>query len=115
MSLATVVVSALLAALLAYSAIRKLSHDPDVVSSYARAGVPEDQLDRLALVLLAGTAGLLAGMAWAPAGVVASGALVVYFLVAIAFHVRARDTAHAGTPVVLAVLSAATLALQLAV
>jgi hypothetical protein len=107
------ILSVLLAALLAYSAVRKLSHDPDVVRSYTRAGVPEERLDQLALVLFAGAAGLLAGLAWPPVGVAASAALAAYFLVAVAFHVRARDTAHAATPLVLMLLAAAVLALRL--
>jgi hypothetical protein len=111
---ATVVISVVLAALLAFSAARKLSHDEEVVRAYARAGVPEDRLDHLALVLLAGAAGLLAGLAWPPLGVAAAAALVVYFLVAIAFHVRAHDVAHVATPVVVWLLAAAALALRLA-
>jgi uncharacterized membrane protein YphA (DoxX/SURF4 family) len=86
MFLASTVVSALLAALLAFSAIRKLSHDPPVVQSYATAGVPESWLNTLAWVLLAGAAALMIGLAWGPLGVVAAGALLIYFGVAISFH-----------------------------
>lgn len=111
---ATLAVSVLLASLIAYSAIRKLSHRPAVVETYVRAGVPEDWLDRLAIVLLAGAAGLLAGLAWAPVGMAAAAALTVYFLVAIAFHVRAGDAEHLPTPLVIAVLAAAALSLRLA-
>ena len=111
---ATLTVSVLLASLIAFSAIRKLSHRPAVVETYVRAGVPEGWLDRLAIVLLAGAAGLLAGLAWAPIGIAAAAALTVYFLVAIAFHVRAGDAEHLPTPLVIALLAAAALALQLA-
>jgi hypothetical protein len=107
-------VSILLAALLAFSAIRKLSHRPEVVQAYLRAGVPEDKLDYLAVTLLAGAAGLLAGLLWAPLGVAAALALVVYFLVAMAFHIRAGDAEHLPTPLVMALLAAAALALRLA-
>ena len=114
MFVATVVVSVLLAGLLAYSAVRKLSHDQDVVEGYARAGVPEDKLNLLATVLLAGAGGLIAGLFWAPIGVAAAGALVLYFAVAIGFHIRAGDTAHLPTPLVLEVLAVAALVLRLA-
>ncbi|HEU0025090.1 MAG TPA: DoxX family protein, partial [Thermoleophilaceae bacterium] len=78
---AAAVVSALLAALLAYSAIRKLSHRPAVVRTYTRVGVPEDRLDHLAVILLAGAAGLLVGLLWTPIGLAASAGVVCYFLV----------------------------------
>lgn len=114
MSAATIVISVALAAALTLSAVRKLSHAPEVVDSYARAGVPEDRLNLLALILVAGAAGLLAGLAWAPLGVAAASCLVVYFVVAVAFHIRAGDTRNMATPLVIALLAALTLALRLA-
>jgi hypothetical protein len=114
MFVATVVVSALLAALLAYSAARKLTHAEDVVEGYALAGVPEAHLNLLATVLFAGAAGLLLGLAWAPIGVAAAASLVVYFAVAIGFHIRAGDTAHLPTPLAMEALSTAALLLRLA-
>jgi hypothetical protein len=114
MSVATAAVSALLAALLAFSAIRKLSHRPEVVEAYRRAGVPEDKLDYLAITLLAGAAGLVAGLLWAPLGLAAALALVVYFLVAMSFHLRAGDAEHLPTPLVMELLAAAVLVLRLA-
>jgi DoxX-like family len=113
MGVAAATVSAALAALLAFSAVRKLSHRPEVVAAYARAGVPEHWLDPLAVVLLAGAAGVVAGVAWAPLGVAAAAALVAYFAVAIGFHVRAGDAEHAVTPLVIALLAAAALILRL--
>jgi hypothetical protein len=111
---AAAVVSILLAALVTFAAIRKLSHRDDVVRAYAAAGVPEEQLDRLAVILVAGAAGLIAGLFWAPIGVAAAFGLVCYFLVAIGFHVWAGDTAHLPTPVAMELLAAATLTLRLA-
>jgi len=110
----TAVVSIVLASLLAYAAIRKLSHRPAVVESYLRAGVPEEWLDRLAIILLAGAAGLLAGLLWAPIGVAAAAALIAYFTVAITFHVRAGDAEHLPTPLTIALLATVALGLQLA-
>jgi hypothetical protein len=114
MVLAATVLSVLLAAALAYSALRKLSHDEQVVQGYLRAGVPEDKLDHLAIVLLAGAAGLLLGLAWTPIGAAAALALTGYFLVAVAFHIRAGDAEHLPTPLVLALAAAAVLVLRLA-
>jgi len=111
---ATVAVSVLLAAALAYSAVRKLGHRPEVVRTYVRVGVPEDKLNHLAVVLLAGAAGLLAGLLWAPLGIAAAIGVTCYFILAIGFHIRARDLSNLPTPLILAVLAAVTLVLRLA-
>jgi hypothetical protein len=112
---ATVIVSALLAALMAYAAVRKLSHQPEVVASYARVGVPEERLDLLAATLFAGAAGLLVGLLWAPLGIAAAVAIVVYFLVAIAAHIRHSDLENVPTPIVMELLAVAATALRIAV
>lgn len=111
---ATAAVSILLAALLVFAAVRKLSHREPVVRGYLRVGVPEDKLNALAALLLAGAAGLLAGLWWPPIGIAAAAGVVCYFLVAAGFHVRAGDTRNLPTPVTLAVLAAAALALRIA-
>ena len=110
---ATATLSALLAAALAFSAIRKLSHEASVVQAYARAGVPEDKLDYLAAILLAATAALILGLYWAPIGIAAAIGLIIYFLVAVAFHVRANDARNLPTPLALALLAAAVLVMRL--
>lgn len=111
---ATAVVSVLLAAVLVFSATQKLSHDEAVVRSYAEVGVPASRLNALAVLLLAGAAGLLGGLVWTPLGVAAASALVVYFLLAVAAHVRVGDQARLAVPLALLVLAAAALALRLA-
>jgi DoxX-like family len=111
---ATVAVSALLALLMSYAAVRKLSHRPEVVATYARVGVPEERLDLLAATLLAGAAGLLVGLAWAPLGVAAGAAVVAYFLVAIGAHIRSRDLENLPTPVVMELLAVGATALRAA-
>lgn len=113
MFLATVVVTAILAALMTYAAVRKLSHRPQVVASYARVGVPEDRLNLLALILLAGAAGLLLGLAWAPIGIAAAVAVVGYFAAAIAAHIRGRDLANIPTPVTMELLALAAAILRI--
>jgi hypothetical protein len=114
MFIAAATVSVLLAALLVYSAVRKLSHSDEVVRSYARAGVPERSLNTLAAILIAGAVGLVVGLWWKPLGIAAAACLVVYFATACGFHVRAHDTRHLSTPVTMAVLALASLVLQLA-
>jgi hypothetical protein len=112
-SVAVIAISVLLAVLLAFAAIRKLSHRPQVVASYARAGVPERWLNPLAAVLLAAAAGLVVGLAWPPLSVVTAAMVVVYFIVAITFHVRAKDHSQLATPIVIEALALATLILAL--
>ena len=113
LSLATIIVSSLLAALLAFTAARKLSHRHEVVETYARVGVPEARLNALAVVLIAGAGGLVAGLFWAPIGVAAATGLAIYFVLAIIAHIRAGDTEHSPTPIVMELLSVAALALLL--
>jgi hypothetical protein len=76
--------------------------------------VPGDELDYLAITLLAGAAGLLLALVWAPIGVAAAIALVFYFLVAIAFHIRADDAEHLATPLAIALIAAAAPILRVA-
>src|SRR5690606_2693863 len=105
--------SLLLAALLCHAALRKLSHRPDVVASYARVGVPKTRLAPLAGILLAGAAGLVTGLWWPPIGIAAAIGLTLYFLLAIAAHIRSGDIANLATPVVMALLAAAVLVIRL--
>jgi hypothetical protein len=109
---AYVFVNVILAGLLLASAAMKLSHRSDVVERYARVGVPEPRLNALAGVLILGALGLLSGYAWRSVAVMASGALVVYFVVAITAHVRAKDTANITTPIVMELLSMTALILN---
>jgi DoxX-like family len=113
MFVATVIVSSLLAALLTFSAIRKLTHEPAVVQTYTRVGVPEDRLNLLAVILLAGAAGLVAGLFWVPIGVAAAIGLVVYFVLAVSAHIRASDAKNLPVPVVIELMAIAALFLQL--
>lgn len=114
MSIASAVVSLLVAAAVTFAAVRKLSHRPEVIESYARVGVPPEKLDYLALILLAGAAGLVAGLLWPPIGVAAAAGLVVYFALAIGAHIRADDLRNLPTPAAIELLAIASLILGLA-
>jgi hypothetical protein len=109
----TIAVSLVLTALLLATAIRKLTHAPGVVATYRRVGVPEDRLNLLALILIAGAVGLVVGLWWQPLGVAAAAGLVAYFVLAVVAHVRHHDLKPLPTPLVFLVLSAAALALHL--
>jgi DoxX-like family len=112
MSVITAVVTVLLAAILAFAAVRKLTHRPDVVAGYAKVGVPEERLNQLAFILLLGAAGLLLGLVWTPIGIAAAIGVVVYFLLAIAAHVRHGDTHNLPTPVAVEAIAVAAVVLQ---
>jgi hypothetical protein len=114
MFIAAVTASVVLAALLVYSAVRKLNHSDEVVRSYSRAGVPERSLNTLAVILMAGAGGLIVGLWWRPLGIAAAACLAVYFAIACGFHIRARDTRNLSTPVTMAVLALTSLVLRIA-
>jgi hypothetical protein len=114
MFVATVIVSSLLAALMAFAAVRKLSHRPEVVETYVRVGVPEERLDYLAAILLAGAAGLIVGLLWAPIGVAAAIGVVTYFALAVTTHIRADDAENLPTPVAMELMAIAALVLRVA-
>jgi hypothetical protein len=88
--IASVIVSALLALATAFSGYGKLARNPQVVEQLVnKLGVPERLLPVLAALLLAGAAGTVAGIWWAPIGIAATGCFVLYFLGAVITHVRA--------------------------
>jgi hypothetical protein len=110
--LVSTIVNVLLAAILAFAAVRKLTHRDDVIASYARVGVPEERLNHLAFILLLGAAGLLLGLTWTPIGIAAAIGVVVYFLLAIAAHVRHQDTDNLTTPIAVEAIAVAAVLLQ---
>ena len=110
---ATVIVSVLLGLASIGSAVGKLTEQPRVVEMLTSIGVPADWLPRLALLELAGGAGLVIGLAVAPIGIAAATGLICYFVGAVITHVRAHDKAI-GPPAMLAGLSLAALILRIA-
>jgi hypothetical protein len=114
MFIATVAVSVILAGLLVLSAFIKFTRREPYVQDYLRVGVPEHRLNLLASILLAGAAGLIAGLWWAPLGVAAAACLVCYFLAAIAAHLRANDARNLTNPAAYLALALAALILRLA-
>ena len=114
MFVATVIVSMLLAALLGFSAFNKLTRRQPFVDGYLRVGVPEDRLPLLAVILLAGAAGLLVGLVWPPAGIAAAIGLVCYFGLAILAHLRANDVKNLPAPVTLMIIAIVALVLRVA-
>ena len=111
MFIALVIIANVLALMLIMSAQAKLSYNEQVVTTITGLGVPRTWFPWLATVDLAGAFGLVAGLVFAPLGVLACGCVLVYFICAIATHLRAGDKAIL-LPAILAVLAAAALVLR---
>jgi hypothetical protein len=111
MFIATVVVSALLAALLLVSARGKLARDQRQLKTMALVGFPENRLWLLASAEAAGAVGLVVGLFWWPLGIAAAVGVIAYFIGAAAAHLRVRDW-RVTAPVVLLVAAAAALVLR---
>ncbi|WP_328528057.1 DoxX family protein [Nocardioides sp. NBC_00368] len=110
MFIATLVLSILFALLLLFSAYGKLTHNPAQAETLEKVGVTRI-VPILALLEIAGAAGLIIGLFWWPLGVAAAIGTTLYFLGAVIAHVRVRDTAIAPAAV-FAVVSVAIIALR---
>jgi len=110
MFIAYIIVSIVLALMLVASAWAKLTRDDRVVTGMTGLGVPLRWFPPLAACEVAGAAGLLLGIAFAPLGIAAAIGVILYFVGALYFHLRARDKAVVPP---LLLLSLAVLALIL--
>jgi hypothetical protein len=112
MFIATIVVSAVLAALLVVSARGKLVRDQMQIKTLEKVGFPVRLIGWLAAAELAGAAGLLLGLYWWPIGAAAAVGVILYFIGATAAHLRVRDW-QITAPGVLLIAAVAVLALRL--
>ena len=88
MAVALVVVCALVGAAAAGSAVGKLTAHPKSVEAMQSVGVTPKQMRLLGVIELVGVAGLLVGI-WVPVlGAAAAIGLVLYFVGAVAAHLR---------------------------
>lgn len=99
----TVIVSVVLAAGLLMSAGSKLTRQPTLMKGMAAVGVPENRVWMLAVLEIAGAAGLIAGLFWWPIGVAAAIGVARYFVGAVLAHVRKRDPGFVPPSVILVV------------
>lgn len=96
------------------SAIAKLKKVPDVMASMEKVGVKPNQIPVLALLEIAGGLGIILGI-WIPfLGVLASAALVLYFIGALFAHFsRKHKVAEFGAALGIFVIAVITTLLQL--
>ncbi len=107
-----VVVTLVTALAVAASAVPDLAAADFVLANSAEVGVPRSALPALALLKLAGAAGLLVGLLGVrPIGTAAAVGLVAFFVGAVAVHVRARVLHNLAFPGTFLLAAAATLAL----
>jgi uncharacterized membrane protein YphA (DoxX/SURF4 family) len=115
MTIALIILAALLGVAAAGSAVQKLRRDARVVATMHSVGVSDRQIPILALLEILGALGLLVGI-WLPlVGAAAAIGLLLYFLGAIIAHVRAKAPVKEAIPAaVLMVLALVTTLLELA-
>ena len=110
---AEVIVTALLAALFSFSSLIKLFGVRQSLAIRDHLGVEPVQWRLIGLLELAGVAGVLVGLVWAPIGIAAAIGLALLVLGAIVFHVRASDSVADTAPAVIGLgLAVATAILQ---
>ncbi|TXS11977.1 DoxX family protein [Streptomyces sp. adm13(2018)] len=117
MEIALLVVTLFTATINAGMAAADLAGARSVLANSAEVGVPRSWLPRLAALKLAGSAGLLLGLsdsALRPLGAAAAGGLVLLYLGALAFHLRARVLHNLAFPGLYLATAVASLALTVA-
>ncbi|MFY9764523.1 MAG: DoxX family protein [Mycobacterium sp.] len=111
--IAKVVVTALLAAMFGFAGLIKIVGVRQSLEIRDHLGIKPVQWRVIGSLELAGVAGVLAGLVWAPIGVAAAIGLALLILGAIVFHVRASDSVADTAPAVIALgLAVATAILQ---
>jgi len=114
MHTAYVVISIILAVMLIFSAVGKIRRDPGIVRTiHEIVGVPLKYFPLLAACEFAGALGLVLGIWSPPLGMAASIGLVLYFVGAIASHLRVGDLKGVGPAVFFCGLAAGALVLRL--
>jgi hypothetical protein len=110
---AKIVVTALLAALFAFAGLIKVLGVRQSLAIRDHLGVDPTQWRLIGLLELAGVAGVLVGLTWAPIGIAAAIGLTLLISGAIVFHVRASDSVADTAPAVIGLgLAVATAILQ---
>jgi DoxX-like protein len=110
---AKIIVTALLAAMFAFAGSIKVVGVRQSLAIRDHLGVDPTQWRLIGLLELAGVAGVLAGLKWAPIGIAAAIGLTLLILGAIVFHVRASDSVADTAPAVIGLgLAVATAILQ---
>jgi len=104
----------LLAAMAAFSGVAKIRHDPRIVRViHEVVGVPLRYFLLLAACEFAGALGLVLGIGWPPLGVAAGIGLVLYFVAAVASHLRVGDVKGIGPAAFMLAVAVAALIMRI--
>ena len=107
-------VTILLAGMAAFSGVLKIRRDPRVVHVIHEViGVPLRYFPLLAACEFAGALGLILGIWWLPLGMTAGIGLVLYFVGAVASHLRVGDAKGIGPAAFMLALVAGALVLRI--
>lgn len=114
MKIALIILGTFLGIAITISATGKIKRIPGAVESLANAGVKPEQFNKLAVLELLGSAGLLVGIWIQPIGVAAALGIALYFIGAQTAHFRMKDSFQNMFPATfLFLISAAVFILQL--
>lgn len=114
MGIAYLVITGTLAGTLVGSGLGKLRHNPHIVEIIHEViGVPFQYFPLLAACEFAGAIGLVLGIWWPALGVAASIGLIIYFVGAVAAHLRVGDIRGIGPASFLLALSVGALTLRI--
>lgn len=83
------------------SSVADWKKDPRIMESMDRMKVPVGLIPALPLLKMAGATGIVLGLWSKPLGIAAAIGLVLYFVGAVFFHLRAKDPVKETTPAVL--------------
>ena len=107
-------VTILLAGMAAFSGVAKIRRDPRIVRVIHEViGVPLRYFPLLAACEFSGALGLVLGIWWPELGVAAGIGLVLYFVSAVASHLRVGDVKGVGPAAFMLLLSAAALVMRI--
>ena len=95
-------VSLLLVAVCVIPAAGKLLGHPKMRESADQFGIPWRRYQLIAVAELAAAAGVLVGLFWRPAGLLAAAGMTLLLLGALIAHRRAHDSVREAVPAVLA-------------
>jgi len=111
--LSLIAATVLLAAVALNSAVLKMRRHEEAFSIVGGAvGIPEDHVNTLAGIEIAGAVGILMGLLIPPLGILAAAGLAAYFGAAIIAHLRVGDLSATAVPLVPLFLSLAVLGLR---
>ncbi|MFI1912103.1 DoxX family protein [Nocardia sp. NPDC020380] len=115
MYVAFIVVTAITIAANVFEAVANLVRAKFVRQNIGAMGLPESMLPFLGVCKGAGALGLIAGLAgWRPLGIAAAAGLTLFFVLAVAFHIRKRVLFNIAFPLAFLGFAIASLGLVIA-